>query len=197
MYLNKTIIIVCEGPSEESYIQELNRLFREENINLNFVPKVSGGGTYKNVENRYKKEKKKNPKNRIIIWQDKDTYIRNEQNNDINYKNKPKGIPDFLFNINNFEDMLVLHLDDSIIKIWENECIKQNHFNIPMTKTVYEPLFKEKIIPNYKKGDFPIENFNLDILKVALKNNKSNKIKFRSLFLDFLENEFKQIESFE
>lgn len=193
MDLNKTIIVICEGPSEESYLQELNRVFREENIPIVFVPRASCGGNYKNVENKYKKEKRNNSKTEIIIWQDKDIYIRNEKDNNTNYIKKPQGIPDFLFNINNFEDMLVLHLDDSMIKTWEIECVQKNHFNTPMTKNVYEPIFIEKIIPDYKKGDFPFDNFNLDMLNTALRNNKSNKFKFKSAFLDFLENKILEI----
>lgn len=37
MYIqNRNIIIVCEGPSEKAYIQELNRYLEEEDIPLHF-----------------------------------------------------------------------------------------------------------------------------------------------------------------
>ncbi len=97
--MNRIIIIVCEGPSERAYIQELNRFLKEEEIPVKFIGKSSGGGQYSIVVNEYKKVKKDNPRDEILIWVDKDRYLRNDANDMDNYLKKPSNIPNFLFNL--------------------------------------------------------------------------------------------------
>ncbi|MCA6072240.1 MAG: RloB family protein [Endomicrobium sp.] len=102
--LNSRYIIICEGKSEVAYIQELNKYFREKNISINLVSKPVGGGHYADVVRKYKEEFKKNNEYGFRIWVDKDIYERNEQKNWDKYNKRPKNIPDFCFNIFNFED---------------------------------------------------------------------------------------------
>src|SRR5690554_5613842 len=99
----QAIIIVCEGPSEEAYIQELNRIFREKECHFLLIPRTSEGGDYKTVVNKYKSVRKNNPRDQIYIWVDFDLYKRNDKGNYDKYKNKPSHIPEFLFSKMNFE----------------------------------------------------------------------------------------------
>lgn len=184
---NKTFIVICEGASEDAYLIQLNRIFREEEIPLNFVPRPVGCGDYPAVEKKYKTEHEKNPRSRFLIWIDNDIYKRNTKDNKTNYQQKPAGIPDFLFNYYNFEDILALHLEDTKTTEWERICEEHNHFETPMVAAVYEPLFTENIIKDYKKGTFPPIELNLDIINSAIDKNNDESIKLKSDFLKKLE----------
>jgi hypothetical protein len=102
MYIqNRNIIIVCEGPSEKAYIQELNRYLEEEDIPLHFIPRSSNGGQYSPVVKKYREVRKDNRTARIRIWVDWDRYRRNDNADMDNYRKKSNDIPDFLFSYMN------------------------------------------------------------------------------------------------
>lgn len=56
-----------------------------------------------------------------------------------------------------------------------------------MVAAVYEPLFTENIIKDYKKGTFPPIELNLDIINSAIDKNNDESIKLKSDFLKKLE----------
>lgn len=178
--------VICEGKSEVAYFNELSKLLREENISqpVRFVPKSVGTGHYTNVYQKFKDEYKKNSKTSNIIFVDWDIYQRNERKNLENYNKKSIKVPDFLFNHKNFEDFLALHLEEDLLNEWIDICNTNNHFEQPMVESVYLPLFKKHIFPNYDKGDFPFENFTMEILEQAIRNNDRNL----PIHSDFLSN---------
>lgn len=183
----KTYMILCEGSSEYAYIQILNRILVDNSINISFVAKEVGNGHFSDVEKEYKKQCKKNAKLEKIIWVDKDIYKRNEKNNSRKYSNKKSNIPDFLFTKYNFEDFLVMHLDDDTIENWYQILNTKGHFNIPLKSKVYMPIIKEKItiFNNYKKGEIPF-TITLDNIKHAYQIHINPNIKFKSDFLEFI-----------
>lgn len=152
----KSILVVCEGPSERAYIQELNRYLNEEEIPLIFIPKSSDGGQYTLVIRKYKEVRKANRSSEIIIWVDYDRYQRNDDSDMDNYRSKPAAIPDFLFSHQNFEDFLSMHCDRPEMERWLTSCVARNHFNIPSHSSEYMQSFKVFIGGNYKKGVIPI-----------------------------------------
>lgn len=182
----KTYIILCEGSSEYAYIQILNRILLENNINISFAAKEIGTGHFSDVEKAYKKQCKENKKLEKVIWVDKDIYKRNDKDNDTKYASK-KNVPDFLFTTYNFEDFLVMHLDDDIINSWEQILNTNGHFNQPLVAAVYEQLIKDSItiFTDYKKGVIPFE-ITLDNIRQAYKTHQATNIKFKSDLLDFI-----------
>lgn len=187
LYTPKTYIILCEGSSEYAYIQILNRILKDNNMNISFAAKVIGSGHFSDVEKAYKKQCKENKKLKKDIWVDKDIYERNDRDNNTKYSNKEPNIPNFLFTTYNFEDFLVMHLGDDISDNWHQILNTQNHFNIPLKSDQYIPLIKEKIavFNNYEKGDIPFE-ITLDHIKQAYKIHQNQNINFKCNFLDFI-----------
>lgn len=188
----KTTIIICEGPSEENYIKELNKYFRESSIHIILTPKVVGTGEYKSVIKKYREVYQeyngRNKKNKmpIEIWVDFDIYHRDNNNCMTNYKNKPKLIPDFLFSYENFEDFLVLHEDKVQLQKWEEICNKHNHFDIPLHENKYLPLLRDNIFPGYEKGSLPINIDKNSLNNLFEHNNNDENIKIKSDFASFL-----------
>lgn len=184
---NKTYMILCEGSSEFAYIQQINRILDQNNISISLVAKEIGTGHFSDVEKAYKKQCKENKKLAKVIWVDKDIYKRNDKDNNTKYLNKKSNIPDFLFTTYNFEDFLVMHLDDHISDNWHQILNTQNHFNIPLKSDEYIPLIKENmdVFNNYEKGDIPFE-ITLDNIKQAYKIHQTTTINFKCDFLDFL-----------
>lgn len=186
-YTQKTYIILCEGSSEVAYIQILNRILNDNNINISFAVKEIGTGHFSNVEKAYKKQCKENKKLEKVIWVDKDIYKRNDRDNNTKYSNKEPNIPDFLFTTYNFEDFLVMHLDDNISDNWYQILNTQNHFNMPLKSDKYIPLIKEKIaiFNNYEKGNIPFK-ITIDHIKQAYKIHQKSTINFKCDFLEFI-----------
>jgi hypothetical protein len=131
--LKSRYIIICEGSkSETAYIQELNKYFREQNINITLIPKAVGTGHYTAVIRKYRYEFKENKKCKFIIWVDKDIYQKNNQGNLKKYNEKPYNVPDFYFNIFTFEDFLILHYPKDIVLQYQEMCKHENHFENPV-----------------------------------------------------------------
>ncbi|MFI3242467.1 MAG: hypothetical protein R3Y43_07870 [Alphaproteobacteria bacterium] len=183
----KIYIIVCEGPSEYAYLQELNRFLDALDASFTFVSKSSGGGHFRQVTQKFKDVKKDNKKaSNINIWVDADTYKRNDEGDREKYSKKDNKYPDFLFNTFNFEDFLTMHLNEEKVLEWQNICERRNHFTNPMHSSTYEPLVKEHLFPDYEKGDMPFE-ITKDNLERLFNNNNNPDIKFGSEFANFLE----------
>lgn len=178
--------VICEGTSEENYIKEINKFFRENSINVSLYPINVGNGSFSQVYKKFKKVKNINKNQEVVIWVDRDIYKRNDKER-LLYQNKSKSVPDFKFNDYNFEDVIVLHLPEDRILEWKNICIENNHFNIPMTSEVYIPLFRTNIIENYEKGNFPLEIFDTNTILGAIRNNNDININFHSDFLSFIQ----------
>jgi hypothetical protein len=165
----KIIIILCEGPSERAYIQELNRYLDEEDIPINFIPKVSGGGQFCLVIRKFKEIRKQNPKRNIKVWVDFDRYKRNDNKDMDNYRSKSKDIPDFLFSYMNFEDFIAMHENTERLNNWIISCIRRNHFISPSHSSEYLKEFID-FIGDYTKGEIPIL-----INKNSLQNLKTHQ----------------------
>lgn len=181
----KSYTVICEGASEYAYIQQLNRWLNDNGYSCVLHPKSANSGHFTVVRQKYQREKQTNPKQDIVIWVDKDTYVRNDANDRENYEHKSPKIPDFKFSVMNFEDFLVLHLDSKTLENWFQICSRHGHQKTPMTEDVYMPLVCQHVFLNYKKGELP---FDVDTAKIStlFENNKA-KYFFRSNFVDFLE----------
>ncbi len=193
----KIIIVICEGKSEMAYLQELNRLFREENISLAFKVVTSNGGNFSRIIAKYREERAKNRKQEIAIWIDKDIYC-NDSND--SRKLERQYHTDFLFNHMNYEDFLTLHLDEKELLRWQAICEKHNHFTKPMNSAEYCPLINHHNIfgdgIEYVKGALPFD-LSLKKLEKAFANNVCKYISFSSEFLSYLQNEIKLSSSSE
>ena len=78
--LVETVVVVCEGASENGYLQELNRFLRERKIPLAFAPNIIGSGVYKAAVNRYRDVRRENRHAEIVIWVDRDIYMNSQKN---------------------------------------------------------------------------------------------------------------------
>lgn len=178
MSTNKPEVILCEGASELAYVKELGRLlYRADSIarSAPFIPRLIGNGYFLTVSKSYRKERKQNLRDTIWIWVDKDLYVRNDKDCADRYSTKAKGIPDFFFSEMNFEDFLILHCSEEIIREWLDFCYMHDHFHVPIHSEVYEPEFK-KYFPDYKKGDLPFD-LTRDRVETMMKNLESYPIK--------------------
>ena len=177
------ILVVCEGSSEEAYIQELNRYLGENDIDIAFTAYPANTGEYTKVIRKYKQTYIDNKRTKIIIWIDKDRYIRNDGNCKTNYTNKSKNIPDFLFSYMNFEDIISMH-DAQNCMLWQNICSTKSHFSTPLHEREYIKDFIT-IYPRYSKGSIPFK-ISSTTLNVFFRNQNNNSIKFKCDFADFL-----------
>lgn len=175
-------LVVCEGKSEKIYLQELNRFLEDNDYPFSFIPKPIGSGHYVQAIKTYNQEKKKSPKDNIIIWLDKDTYIRNDRNDKDNYERSEKQSL-FFFSYYNFEDFLVMHLDEEQVLQWQRICDQQAHFQCPLYSEQVERLIKQHIFPDYQKGQIPFEITEKHITNLV-KNQNNPAIKFKSDFVE-------------
>lgn len=183
----KTIIVVCEGASENAYIQELNRFLDENKQPFRFIAKPSNGGMFSHVIRKYNEIRRDNSRTEVLIWVDWDRYCRNDNGDKDNYDRKAKGIPDFLFSYHNFEDFLVMHFDRSIVDEWVVSCISRDHFKNPSHSKEYEKAFNALIKDAYIKGELPIE-INSNTLKHLREHQNDSGIFFTCGFAQkFLE----------
>lgn len=181
---NSSYIVICEGNSEYAYIQKLNRFLSENGYTFILNPKIVGCGHFKDVQRRYKIEKKNNTRTPIVIWVDKDTYIRNDCGDKDNYEAKNDNLPKFMFSIMNFEDFLALHTKPNKLEKWFQVCSRQKHHITPMKEDVYLPLVQKHLFADYKKGDIPFD-INMQALNALFSNNEAPFI-FRCDFADFI-----------
>lgn len=174
MNKTKSIIVVCEGPSEWIYLQRLNSFLSSlpfpdgwMDIPIRFIgkpPKAGvGTGKYNAVEKEIRSARKQNRSQEIWAWVDADLYVRNDKACGDNYRNRPKGIPPFDFSIFNFEDFLALHLDEPGFLKWTEVMTTAGHFNSPLHWDDYKVHYA-KVMPGYKKADLPVDFITLEAL---------------------------------
>lgn len=180
--LKTAYLVVCEGKSENTYLKELSRYLENNDYSFTFVPKPIGSGHCTQTLRRYNQEKRKSPKNNIIIWVDKDTYIRNDNNDKDNYERSKKQSL-FLFSYYNFEDFLVMHLNEEKVLHWQRICDQQGHFQRPLYSEQVEKLIKQHIFPDYQKGQIPFEITEDHITNLVM-NQNNPAIKFKSDFIE-------------
>lgn len=186
---NSIHIIICEGTkSEVAYIAELNRYLRDLQKPISLISRPVGNGDYTAVVRKYKEEFKRNKKGNFFIWVDKDIYKRNNRGNADKYSKKPTNIPDFYFNIFNFEDFLILHCLKNVVLKYQNLCNKSNHFDIPLYERDYMLLIQQ-IFNHYSKSSLP-NGFEIskEVLENLFNNNNDTDIKFSSDFARELKN---------
>lgn len=155
-------IVVCEGKSEWTYVQSLNRLFRElpteagdGAIPLVLVPKPPpegvGNGHHAQLVRALKKAQKDNQRTETVVWADADLYVRQGPDGE-QFLADEKFAPFFLFSAFNFEDFLALHGDDETFGRWKETFSSTGHFSTPLHSKEYLPLF-QRIVPGYAKGN--------------------------------------------
>ena len=187
--LSRAVTVVCEGQSEQMYLQELNRFFREYRIPLTFIPRTVGNGAYKAVVGHYRSIRKYLRYEEIIIWVDLDIYTHSEANN---YAAKPASIPDFLFSEMNFEDFLMLHMNPQQVFKWQAAAESHDHFLHPMPASIYVPIFKTYGFHHYRKGRMPFK-LNAKTLGQLFINLHNRKIRFKNDFGSFLEHRLREM----
>lgn len=189
----KIIFVICEGKSEISYLQELNKEFNEEDIPVSFIPKHVGNGCFSRLKKKWLSLQSENKstfrhwrkERNIFFLADWDLFHRNENESRTHYEKQREELPPFYFNYHNFEDFLSLHLPVKQAAQWCQICVARNHFEAPMHGSEYEPLFKE-LVHGYRKGSLP-ENFTMKEGLQNLKNNIADaRIHQKSDFADYL-----------
>ena len=174
-------IIVCEGQSEWAYLRRLQGFlddlpletgrFQPPLIFISPESAIAKSGEYKTLVKNYQAKRKENKTSSIEIWADFDLYHRNDQSCADNYKNKPAGIPHFLFSYHNFEDFFALHHAGNALQAWLDygNPSGRHHFTNPLHSSDYLPEMT-RLFPDYAKGDLPVDFVN----QQSLKNLKAN-----------------------
>ncbi len=196
----RRILVFCEGKTELTYIQLLNRLLRESDIfDLNFTIKNLEGVKTNNYFSIIKRFKGKDLKyfTDFYAWLDFDVFKRSKKS-EAEIKTKIKSIKfneksvELLLNHMNAEDFIILHEETSKIKEWTKVCDTRNHFNDPMHSVTYLPLF-ERIMPGYKKGF--LSELNRVKVETCINNINASNIPFYSDIGKILEEIIARIKS--
>ena len=183
--------IICEGKSENNYLNIINRYFRDNNICKQIIIKTLTGNTdIKNLKN-YIKEFSKSKPDAIYVWLDKDILLYNDKQSIITNieainKKRNKAKIDIKYSYMNFEDFLSMHFKKEC-KDLQNILEKKQHFTKPLNSEEYLKIFKE-IFKEYKKGDLSTilkEITSNDILMVKT-NQNDNKCKFKCDIIELL-----------
>ena len=173
--------IIVEGPSERAYMQRLMSFLTSDlpldidgySSRLVFYPTITnhriGGGAYNLVHKTYREISPRNPKIPLMIWVDRDIYVRNSNKNErasaAGYANKGT-MPDFHFSVMNFEDFLALHFEPELFTIWKASVEAQGHFMVPLHggryDKLWQPIWSEFLRAHpevgggaYEKGSLP------------------------------------------
>ena len=183
--------IIVEGPSERAYVQRLMSFLESElpldedgfSSRLVLYPTITndriGGGSFNLVSRKFRDIAPANRKMPVVIWVDRDIYIRNsnhrERASSAGYANKG-SLPDFNFSVMNFEDFLALHFDDEFFVRWRNAFDMRHHFEVPLHSEEYDELWQSiwkefvSVHPDvgqgaYKKGTLPEGFITIESLK--------------------------------
>jgi hypothetical protein len=161
-------LIVCEGESEWAYLQRLQGFLDQQTLPegafetpLRLVSPptlIARSGKFGDLKARHGEARRENRKASIQIWTDFDLYHRDDHRCATSYRNKPAGLPDFLFSFHNFEDFLALHCDGDQFDTWL-AFGRKGHFAVPWHAEGYLPEF-EKSFPGYAKGQIPVDFIN-------------------------------------
>ena len=203
----KKIIIVCEGNSDYSYLNALQRFIENElplpegqiDTPLRFVPCPdpygAGTGDYEKIVQTYREAVEDFAPDPVEIWVDADIYIRNEpspfdssKHNGDEYRSRESDIPIFHFSYHNFEDFVAFHCDEVMFAKWKANVLyavgretNRTHCDCPMSRSEYAPHF-QKVIPHYSKRKMP---FSLSVERLAnlRRNLQDPEVKTMSVFL--------------
>lgn len=183
-------IVVCEGRSESAYIQELNRILVRGPYATPYVAAIPDSGHFLSIKRCFKEQRKKNRKMDVLIWADKDIYLR-EPKDRREYEQRSPDIPEFYFSVLNFEDFLVLHLEQDKIEFWEGICREHGHFDKPLTGEQHLALFTEHMFPAYSKGTLPFA-LTKERLEALFLNLERPHLPFGCDFLNFVRQEIEE-----
>lgn len=172
-------IFVCEGTSEQTYIQRLQSFIEKLPTRdgtafptLIFVAPnrthIANGGQYQALKRTYGNVRKRNPRSQITVWTDFDLYHRDDGGCAIAYAGKGHAMPDFHFSFHNFEDFISLHFDGDLFEEWYRWG-QEGHFGNPQPSEAGRVLIN-KLIPDYQKGTLPADFIN----KRRLMNLRTN-----------------------
>lgn len=200
MEIIKTIYVICEGKSEETYLILLNRYLNQKEYCFTFSPIRCSqkNGHLAHLKKRWRDCQRHNrrtfsrweQKKNIFFLVDWDLFERNENNCRALYFQEKDSLPPFFFNYQNFEDFLSLHLPSDQATRWCNTCTTRQHFRTPMHASQYTPLFSQ-LVPGYKKGTLPIEFDMCDALKNLKVNHTNSRLHQCKLNLtSYAENDF-------
>ncbi len=186
--MKRVIIVIAEGKSEVVYLNELNRFFREEEVDCVFYPVKAVNGQYREVRRTYNEVRRKYKNERIEILVDKDIYIREEKEKEDYRKREEDGLPYFTFSYNNFEDFLILHLPYKDAKMWSDIASRHGHNLVPLVASEYLVLLSDSAIwgrTHYKKGTMPFK-IDLSRLENLIANDRRKDIFMHSDFTDII-----------
>lgn len=162
------IHIVIEGYSEKSYFLQLNRIFRDFDVDIRFKTYNSKGNAPKNVKREYKNAcKTRDNKHNENVWilLDYDCFKRNN----LQLTSFSFALDRVYFFIYNFEDFLMQHQTPNDFTKWVCLCCRDRHIYTPLHG---DAIIKniQQLIPNYSKGTMPF-----DLTIEHIKNLKNNE----------------------
>ncbi len=150
----RVLYFVCEGESEEAYIQKLNRFLKDYGIrcSLKLIGEDMDGGDSYHALNQKRKSKCIPQQDERFFLIDSDKVQRKELDlRDIQSIDKQATI---LLNTYNYEDYLALHLPPEQANEWLTVFTEAGHFQKPLHSHNYMPLYR-KVYPGYRKGSLP------------------------------------------
>jgi len=173
--MKQRIIVICEGDSEVAYLQQLQSFLYKEAKDflplLTFFPVKVGCGYFTNVKSVLRRERQGNRNACCKVWIDYDLYHRNDKRCMTQYRQS--RIKPFYFSYHNFEDFLILHCTENIIKQWKDVFESTGHFESPLHDVDYKPHF-QTLFPDYQKGRMPLDFISWESLR-RLKTNLVNR----------------------
>ena len=198
----KNITIICEGKTENNYIQALNNFIWNAGIENIVLTSINiNGCTTKNylyrINNCFIKELRQKV-SKVFIWLDKDIFIRANKNIDdikteiikklksSGSKNKNTEI-EIIFNTMNGEDLMMLHESKEISECWSQTLQKCNHATVPLESKDVQIKINEinkQYKTNYKKGNAII--LNDETLKNFKSNNENPLIQMHSEIIELI-----------
>lgn len=187
--MERKLVIVCEGKSDFSYLNALQRFVENEiplpsgqrDPLLRFIPYPEPLGTctgaYDKIVSAYRKAVMDLAPCKVEIWVDADIYVRNEplnpdseRQNGTEYAQRSPEVPVFHFSYHNFEDFIALHCDEPIFLKWKANVLQAtvgdttlSHRVWPLARASYAPLF-QTVLPHYSKRRMP---FGLSVPRLA------------------------------
>lgn len=150
----KHITVICEGDSENAYIQQLQDFLDSENglrplVFVSSSKSVVGTGFFSLVKSKWQQVKRENKNSHCEVWVDYDLCHRNERESMTQYRQS--RIKPFRFSYHNFEDFLILHHPEDVVNQWRDVFKATGHFENPLHDGDYNPLFR-RLFPEYEKG---------------------------------------------
>ncbi len=172
MNIPERYIVICEGKSDRAYLLALQSLLDGtlcppegwEEAPVRFIPRPEPSGVttgyYDEVLPAYQKERRSNPKAKVMVWVDSDVYIWNtprkgKGNGDAYTERDREKIPAFYFSYHKFEDYLAMHSGPAVFRKWKSSMIENGHLRImPLSHKDYSPAY-QKVFPHYSKSSLP------------------------------------------